>query len=127
MLNRGSSPAEEFVPKDASLLETETWALKVHPFAMMSLLVVSLMVATSMTVERWMVVWLMDLPWMDSVRLWAQMVHPQVRVSLLLVFLHVKTLTVFDMSSVDLLAPLNRLELTPTLHLKGNLHVTHHH
>ena len=35
--------------------------------------------------------------------------------------------TVFDMSSADLSAPLNYLELTQTLHLKGNLHVTHHH
>ena len=35
--------------------------------------------------------------------------------------------TVFDMSFADLLAPLNHLELTQTLHLKGNLHVTHHH
>ena len=55
------------------------------------------------------------------------MVLLQVLVSLLLVSLHVMTLTVFDVSSVDLLAPLNRLKLTPTLHLKGNLHVTHHH
>ena len=31
------------------------------------------------------------------------------------------------MSSADLLAPLNHLELTKTFHLKGNLHVTHHH
>ena len=35
--------------------------------------------------------------------------------------------TVFDMSSADLLAPLNHLELTQVLHLKGNLHETHHH
>ena len=55
------------------------------------------------------------------------MVLLQVLVSLLLVSLHVMTLTVFDMSSVDLLAPLNRLELTPALHLKGNLHVTPQH
>ena len=39
MLNRGgssprlvSTPAEEFVPKDASLLETETLALEVVPY-----------------------------------------------------------------------------------------------
>ena len=64
---------------------------------------------------------------MNSVRLWAWMVLLQVLLSLLLVSLHVMTLTVFDMLSVDLLAPLNRLELTPTLHLTGNLHVTHHH
>ena len=54
-------------------------------------------------------------------------------VSLPLVSLHGLTLTVFDMSSVDLLAHLNRqvlsgrsLEPTPALHLKGNLHVTHY-
>ena len=60
---RGSHPdsfastlAEEFVPKDASLLEIEILALEVHPFAMSSLSVVSLMAATLMTVVRWMVV-----------------------------------------------------------------------
>ena len=62
--------AEEFVPKDASSLETETLALEVHLSAMVSPSVVSSMAATSMTVVRWMVVWLMDVPWMDSVRLW---------------------------------------------------------
>ena len=35
--------------------------------------------------------------------------------------------TVFDMSYADLLAPLNHLGLTQTLHLNGNLHVTHRH
>ena len=55
------------------------------------------------------------------------MVLLQVLVTLLLVSLHVMKRTVFDMSSTDLLAPLNHLELTQTLHLKGNLPVTHHH
>ena len=48
MLNRGPhqdsfvwTPAEEFVPKDASLLETETLALEVVPYAMVRLSVVS--------------------------------------------------------------------------------------
>ena len=50
------TPAEEFVPKDASVLETETLALEVVPYAMVRLSVVSLMAATSMTVEQWMVV-----------------------------------------------------------------------
>ena len=48
-----STPAEEFVPKDASLLETETLALETIPYVMVRLSVVSLMVATSMTVEQW--------------------------------------------------------------------------
>ena len=55
------------------------------------------------------------------------MVLLRVLVSLLLVSLHVMTLTVFDISSAHLLAPLNHQGLTQTLHLKGNLHVTHHH
>ena len=80
-----STPAEGFVPKDASLLKTDTLALEVHPSAMVSLSMVSLTAATSMTVVRWMVVWWMDVLWMDSVRLWAQMVLLQVLVSLLLV------------------------------------------
>ena len=46
-----STLAEESVPKDASLLEIETFPLEVHPFAM-----VSLSAATSMTVEQWVVV-----------------------------------------------------------------------
>ena len=50
------TPAEESVAKDASLLETETFALEIIPYVMVRLSVVSLMVATSMTVEQWVVV-----------------------------------------------------------------------
>ena len=100
---------------------------------MVSLSVVLLSAATSKTVVRWMVVWWMDVRWMDSDRLWSWTVLLQVLQSLPLVSLRVLMLTVFDMSSVDLLPLLNRqvlsgrsLEPTPVLHLKGSLHVTPH-
>ena len=66
-----STLAARFAPEGASLLETETLALKVRPFAMVSLSVVLLLASTSMTIVRWMVVRWMDVRWMDSDRLWS--------------------------------------------------------
>ena len=48
-----STPVEKFVPKDASLLETETLALEIIPHVRVKLSVVLLRFVMSMTVEQW--------------------------------------------------------------------------
>ena len=94
---------------------------------MVSLSVVLVMAATSMTVGQWMVVWLVDVLWMYSVQFWALMVLQLFLVLVPLVSLHVMMLTVFDMSSVDLLTLLNcQVLLERSLELMPDLHLTLH-